>query len=186
MNLGHVLIFGGTGMLKEASRWISTHAEHTIIFGRNRDHLASIKENFGNEQLEVRELDYTDIISLENELKRAFITNGPIHMVVAWIHGTAPSAIPTIIEQIDQLQENLQWNLILIKGSSDNLSSITTPILSTRENCIIKEVKLGFIYDGNSSRWLTHQEISSGTIQAIIENKHSKIIGTLEPWDKRP
>ncbi|MFD1174494.1 hypothetical protein [Oceanobacillus picturae] len=30
MQLGNVLVFGGTGMLAEATGWIAKHANHTI------------------------------------------------------------------------------------------------------------------------------------------------------------
>lgn len=185
MNLGHVLIFGGTGMLQEASGWIAKHAEHTIAFGRNQQRLSRLKGKYGEYGLEVRALDYTDNERLKQEISHSFVKHGPINMVVAWIHGTAPSAIPTIMKQISALQENKQWTFVIIK-SSGNLVKIITPVKSTEKNCNIKEVLLGFIFNENTSRWLTHKEISEGTIQAIKGNENKTIVGTLEPWDQRP
>ncbi len=185
MNLGHVLIFGGTGMLQEASGWIAKHAEHTITFGRNKHRLSQLYRKYGEQGLEVRVLDYTDNKWLKEEIIHSFIKHGPINMVVAWIHGTAPNAIQTIIKLISTLQENKQWTLVIIKSSGD-LAKIITPVNNTEKNCNIKEVQLGFIYNETTSRWLTHKEISEGTIRAIKGNENNTIVGTLEPWDQRP
>lgn len=185
MNLGHVLIFGGTGMLQEASGWIAKHAEHTIAYGRNKQRLSRLQREYGKYGLDVRSLDYTNNDRLKLEINHSFVKHGPINMVVAWIHGTAPNAIPTIMNQVSKLQEKKQWTFVIIKSSGD-LVKIITPVKSIRKNCNIKEVQLGFIYNGNTSRWLTHEEISKGTIQAIKGNKNKTIVGTLEPWDQRP
>ncbi|HLR69857.1 MAG TPA: hypothetical protein VK085_00315 [Pseudogracilibacillus sp.] len=184
MSLGHVLIFGGTGMLQGASGWIAKNAKHTIAFGRNKQKLFHLQREYGVNGLEARMLDYTDNESLKQEINHSFIKHGPINMVVAWIHGTAPNAVPTIMKQVSALQEN-QWTFVIIK-SSGNLVRIITPVKSTEQNCNIKEVQLGFIYNENNSRWLTHEEISEGTIEAIKGNKNKTIVGTLEPWEQRP
>lgn len=185
MNLGHVLIFGGTGMLQGASGWIAKHAKHTIAFGRNKQRLSRLQKEYGVYGFEARTLDYTDNEMLKQEINHSFIKHGQINMVVAWIHGTAPNAVPTIMKQVSSLQKNKQWTFVIIK-SSGNLIRIITPIKNTEKNCTIKEVQLGFIYNENNSRWLTHKEISEGTIEAIKGNKNKTIVGTLEPWEQRP
>ncbi len=38
----------------------------------------------------------------------------------------------------------------------------------------------------NRSRWLTHEEISKGVIDAINNPKGRYIIGQIEPWGQRP
>lgn len=185
MSIGNVLIFGGTGMLAKATGWVITHANETIVYGRNQARLNQIKNKYNGSGLEVRELDYQDTKALKREIKSAYKQSGSIDLVIAWIHSTAPKAIPTIKQQISQLQSH-QWSLLHIKGSNRNLSSIVTSDLDHSMNCHVREVRLGFIYDGISSRWLTHEEISNGVIQAIQEEKEITTVGTLEPWEKRP
>ena len=36
------------------------------------------------------------------------------------------------------------------------------------------------------SRWLTDEEISSGVLKAIEEDKERFVIGVTEPWSKKP
>lgn len=185
MNLGHVLVFGGTGMLSKATDWIVEHAAHTTVFGRNYNRLMQMKKNNSGNGLDIRELDYTNISALKDEIKYSFNQYGPIDMVVSWIHGTAPNAIPTIKQQISQLQ-NEHWTFIHVKGSSKNLTSIVSTDIANAGNFNSKEVRLGFIFDGNFSRWLTNEEISNGVIQSIKGDKDIITVGTLEPWEKRP
>ena len=84
------------------------------------------------------------------------------------------------------LQKETPWKLIEVKGSSSHLSNIQTTGQYVQENCHVKIVQLGFVLDGCTSRWLTHKEISNGVIQAIKSENNKTIVGTLEPWDRRP
>ncbi|WP_026907279.1 hypothetical protein [Paucisalibacillus globulus] len=131
-------------------------------------------------------MDYSNIDDLMHKIEVAYEEYGEIDLVVAWIHSTAPDAIPTIKKQISELQKNHTWTLVIVKGSSSHLASITAYEADVPDNCIVKEVQLGFIYNGVSSRWLTHQEISEGVIEAIKSRERKTIVGTLEPWEKRP
>lgn len=183
MDLGHTLVFGGTGMLGKATGWIAEHSTKTMIYGRNIHRLKKFEKQFNN--VIPRVLDYQDTNKLEQEIRYAHKSNGPIMTVVAWIHGIAPQAIPTIKEQLGSLQ-NDRWILILVKGSSSNLSSIISSEKDLQSNCDVKEIQLGFKLAGSRSRWLTHEEISDGVIEGIKSGNKKTIVGTLQPWDKRP
>src|SRR5699024_6392119 len=151
----------GTGMLAKATGWAAAHANRTIVFGRNQARLDRLK-NINSNGLEVRTLDYTDTEALKREVQSACLQGGPIDMVIAWIHSTAPEAIPAIKQQLSELQSE-QWTFIHIKGSSRNLPRIVTPDAPDHSmHCHVKEIQLGFIYDGFFSRWLTNEEISDG------------------------
>ncbi|WP_090234560.1 hypothetical protein [Lentibacillus halodurans] len=104
LNPGNVLIFGGTGMLAEATGWIAAHANHTIAFERNRQRLDLLKKKYGEHELEVKKLDYTDTLALENEIKHAHMQHNTIIMFGDWIHSTAPTAIQTIKTMITKRQ----------------------------------------------------------------------------------
>ncbi|MFD2630428.1 short-chain dehydrogenase [Oceanobacillus kapialis] len=183
MQLGNVLVFGGTGMLAEATGWVANHATHTIAFGRDPHKLARLAKNY---RIETKNLDYTDMDALRENVINAYKEHKAIHMVVAWIHRTSPQAVFVIKDTLNQLQPHQQWTLLLIKGSSSRLSDIKETQEESLPNCTIKEVRLGFKIEAQGSRWLTHGEISDGVIQAIRGNDKETIVGTLEPWHKRP
>jgi hypothetical protein len=54
------------------------------------------------------------------------------------------------------------------------------------DHCLRHYVQLGFIIENGHSRWLTHEEISAGVIQAICTKKPVTQVGLLEPWEMRP
>ncbi|WP_155982744.1 short-chain dehydrogenase [Paucisalibacillus sp. EB02] len=186
MNCNHALVFGGTGMLAEATGWIVKHVNHTVVFGRNRHRLERLSNKYSEQGLKVQELDYSNTESLKHQITNAYEEHGEIDLVVAWIHSTAPDAIPTIKRQIATLQVHRQWTLVIVKGSSSHLTNIAFTENDVPENCIVKEVQLGFIYNEMTSRWLSHHEISEGVITGIQSNERKTVVGTLEPWDKRP
>ena len=48
------------------------------------------------------------------------------------------------------------------------------------------DLALGFQLEGERSRWLTHEEISSGIIEALERQASRSIVGVVEPWEMRP
>lgn len=48
------------------------------------------------------------------------------------------------------------------------------------------QVILGFVRQGNRSRWLTDAEISAGVIAALQSDQRDSIVGIVEPWPLRP
>ncbi|MCI0764280.1 short-chain dehydrogenase [Bacillus sp. TL12] len=52
--------------------------------------------------------------------------------------------------------------------------------------CNYHRVILGFILQGEHSRWLTHEEIAEGVIAGIQSKEDEYIVGTIEPWGLRP
>ncbi|MGP9041493.1 hypothetical protein [Cytobacillus kochii] len=177
-NFGHTLIFGGTGMLKETTQWLIDRTTQTRIYGRKSKSLEQSNTTY-------RLLDYTDTDKLIEEITLAHKEGGPIHTVLAWIHNTAPNAIPIMNKQIEQLQ-NEPWTLYLVKGSSSDIESIKSSQQNYKDQCKLKIIQLGFKYNGTSSRWLTHEEISTGTIDSMQSARDFTIIGSLKPWEARP
>ncbi|WP_042220697.1 Rossmann-fold NAD(P)-binding domain-containing protein [Oceanobacillus manasiensis] len=183
MELGNVLVFGGTGMLAEVTGWVAKHSTHTIAFGRDHNKLEQLEMRY---KVKARNLDYKDISALKEEVINAYKEHKTINMVIAWIHSTSPQAVSVIIDTLYEVQPHKQWTLILVKGSSSHLSGIKETREESVPNCTIKEVRLGFKIEEQGSRWLTHGEISNGVIQAIKGSNKETIVGTLEPWHKRP
>lgn len=72
-----------------------------------------------------------------------------------------------------------------ILGSNAKLEKVKKAIEGSF-NGTYHQVQLGFKIDRNHSRWLSQAEISEGIIKAIIEKKDKKIIGVVEPLDKKP
>ncbi|MBM7839647.1 NAD(P)-dependent dehydrogenase (short-subunit alcohol dehydrogenase family) [Alkalihalobacillus xiaoxiensis] len=177
----HALVFGGTGMLAKTTSWLAEQADHTVVFARNKSRAGRISK-----KVSAIELDYTETEALKALIIKAIEENGPVDLVHTWIHGTAPKGMATIVTTVNQLQDQ-SWRLIHVKGSSESRESIDHPFeAAANRQVFYQEVKLGFEIENNQSRWLTHQEIADGTMEAISTSVESYTIGTLTPWEKRP
>ncbi|WP_027963695.1 short-chain dehydrogenase [Halalkalibacillus halophilus] len=178
----HVLIIGGSGMLKEASRWLTTRAEHTSIIGRKRKKLEKVLN--GDVQAEAATLisvDYRDSEELKRHIQQAINEHGPIDVVVAWIHSSAPDALEVVDGVVSKSVST--YELYHIKGSTKQIPK-EKPKIS--EQAVYHQIILGFILENEDSRWLNHIEISKGVISAIETKQKVTIVGTIEPWEKRP
>jgi hypothetical protein len=181
----HALVVGGTGMLKDVTLWLVKLEYHVSVIGRTKNKFSRIQNEVADpKQLTFLQLDYTNTNILKEKLTSAIAKNGPIELVVAWIHSTAPNALQTITEIVSTTNPN-QWELYQILGSS---SKIINPNNKERiaGHFLKRYVQLGFIIENGHSRWLTHEEISAGVIQAICTKKPVTQVGLLEPWEMRP
>src|SRR5690606_10565489 len=107
-------------------------------------------------------------------------------LVVAWIHDDEDRVIRQTAESIRHAGgADFAWDLYHVLGSSSNLDEILRKTPAPPE-CAYHQVQLGFVIEGNRSRWLTHEEISSGVIECVRNGRRRHVVGTLEPWDMRP
>lgn len=176
----HALVVGGTGMLRETTRWLELQGYHVSVIGRNANRLNQTVQGKQDHFTKIS-LDYTNSDDLAKELARTIDINGPINLVVAWIHSTAPGALQIIHDVI--APSSPACSLFHVKGSTRSISK-EKPFES--ENMSYHQILLGFVLEGDLSRWLTHDEIVSGVIAAIQTKQNEFVIGTLEPWEKRP
>ncbi|RKQ32732.1 SDR family NAD(P)-dependent oxidoreductase [Oceanobacillus halophilus] len=179
----HVLVIGGTGMLSDVCLWLVNQNYQVSVIGRNPEKMQRlVNSTTVSSQLTPVLVDYTNYEALKQNLLQIQEQNGPFDMVVAWIHGTDLSIWQTLFHSIPMSKNSILYH---VNGSRTNLEKVKRK-LNVPKNISYHQIKLGFIVENAQSRWLTHEEISNGIIQAIEGNNHKKIIGVLEPWDKRP
>jgi len=110
-------------------------------------------------------------------------TNGSFDGIIAWIHGSDKRIWESLLQAIPNTKNVMLYH---IKGSSSYLKNDHTKSYLP-SYIIYREVKLGFIIEGNNfSRWLTNNEIAQGIIDAIKEELPVKHVGVFEPWNLRP
>nr|WP_281347077.1 short-chain dehydrogenase [Virgibacillus doumboii] len=184
MESKYALVIGGSGMLKKVCHWLNENGFIVYVIGRNQDKLQKVKyDSMYAENLHGVSTDYQDNEHFTDVIGDILETNGIPQIVVSWIHSTAPEALPLIKDMIMERNLNSVWRLFHVQGSSRFFEKENTPV---PDNCLYRRVYLGFILENNHSRWLTHDEISDGVIQAIASDNEETVVGTLEPWSKRP
>lgn len=181
----HALVVGGTGMLSNTSLWLASKGYHVSVIGRNANRMESlIRKSIDKSLITPILVDYSDESQLKRKLRHVIDQNGPIELVVSWIHSYSDSALGIITKEISNWSEGA-WTLFHVLGSSRNLSEIKREI-TLPDSCRYRQVQLGFIIENHHSRWLTNEEISQGVIDSIKNDKIINTIGTIEPWERRP
>ncbi|MED3179268.1 short-chain dehydrogenase [Bacillus thuringiensis] len=154
----HALVIGGTGMLKKVSMWLCEKGFYVSIIGRDEVNLENVKRmSSAPENITCLSLDYHNDEDVKLAIKSTIKKNGPITLVVAWVHTSAKHALSNICKELD-------------------LSSKTYSLFHI----------LGFILEDTYGRWLTHEEIADGVIKGIESKRAEWIVGRVEPWELRP
>lgn len=176
----HALVIGGTGMLLEVSLWLMEMGYQTSVIGKSKEkHDRLIKKATHPNLMNSLKVDYHNHSLLEEQIRKSIQKNGPISLVVSWTPSTQALEIVNklVSEHIDD------WNLYQVKGSRRYFNDAT---LNVPSNCTHSSIYLGFIIEGEQSRWLTNNEISAGVIQHIQSGNSESIIGRIHPYEKRP
>lgn len=180
----HALVIGGTGMLSNVSLWLACEGYHVSVIGRNPQKMNSLITKCIDESLITPLLvDYRNENELREKIKIAIQKSGHLDVVVAWIHSNAENALEIVLQAMSNNNHN--WKLFHVLGSRANLIEISRNI-EIPDGCQYHQVQLGYILEKGNSRWLTNDEIADGVIDSIKSDKLINIVGTIEPWEKRP
>lgn len=182
--MNHALVIGGSGMLAGASLWLAQEGYRVTVIGRNPQKLKRLTDQHSN--LFGVSANYRHADDFARQLDKIMREQGAARLVVAWIHDDQERVIRQTAEAIERAGgPGHSWSLYHVLGSSSNLDELmlTVPV---PENCAYHQIQLGFVIEGGRSRWLTHQEISGGVIECIKTGSKRHLVGTLEPWSKRP
>lgn len=179
--VGHALVIGGSGMLREASLWLTHQGYSTSVIGRNRSKLDSLAAEHSS--IFPLSVDYTHLPDLKNIIRESITSHGVFDIIVAWIHNDQEKVLNVILQEIERVSDK-SWQLYHVLGSSDNVDEIKNGVRLT-SNCHYYQIQLGFKMENGHSRWLTNSEIATGVIESI-ENKTNVLVGQLEPWEMRP
>ena len=179
-------------MLAMASLELAIATPPITILGRSRSKIDALVKQVPEGAISPLVVDYTNLPALKHGLDEAIERRGPITTTIAWIHGIGDEAHAIIA---DKMAPGGVYIHVLGSAAADPRAGVEARYASLRERESLeyREVILGFILedeggslDRQRSRWLTHEEISRGVIDAIERASDRAIVGVVEPWSKRP
>lgn len=183
----HALIVGGTGMLSGVTRRLLRNYDIVSVIARNTRGFDRLENESGKLSTKLNRLvvDYADYKKLTGSLLKAIKDYGEISLCVSWVHSTAPLA-PLIIAKV--INDAHPADFYEVLGSAVSLEGTEKREESFRafDKLSYHSIILGFVIEGNNSRWLTNQEISTGVIESIEKGEKTQIIGVKEPWSQKP
>lgn len=187
--MSHVLIAGGTGMLKDVSLYFASHGMNVSVIARNPGKFEQLVLSKGIHGF-INPLcaDYTDYELLKRKIVNSVNIYGPVETVVAWIHSVGPEAPLIIAEIVNSFNIPVKYFHILGSVHSDPsaVNEDYKEIFYRLKNVTYRKIILGFVTDEGKSRWLTDTEISNGVIDALKIDNDVFTVGRTEPWEMKP
>lgn len=178
----HVLIVGGTGMLREASQSLSTQARRITSVAHTHQSLATLDAGLPARHgvHHMLALDWSSpddfIQKIVEHIKR---TEQP-DLVLAWTHSE------TLAIRLATALGNGHVEFFHVVGSSRTnpaqIAEQANSAVGSLAGLTYFQVILGAKRHGSSFRWLTNNEISAGVLAAIQERQSRFVVGTLERW----
>lgn len=164
---GQALVVGGTGMLTGLARALAERGHHvTSISRRGTSPVAGDACNsLLQAQIAPMAVDYRDGDALVVALERAQAERGPIELAVCWIHTDAPEA-PALVAGA------LAPGARLVQVFGTRVWPLAEPPLQIA----YRRVLLG----AHGGRWLTHEEISAGVLEAVDADRPLSVVGERE------
>ncbi|MGD6844211.1 hypothetical protein ACQCVH_17095 [Bacillus infantis] len=179
----HALVIGGTGMLKRVIETLCKEGFHVSAMGRSHDRFAKMMEEISVPEGKVSfvQTDYYSQVQFQEGLIQAVLDRGAFDLAVAWMRSDASESFQWLLQYI--AQDDKYTELYEIKGSHASRESF-----NGLDSASLKWMRiiLGFRFEGDKARWLTHDEISEGVLKAISLKAPLYTAGVTEPWEKRP
>lgn len=169
----HALVIGGSGMMTGTVLWLAEVGYHVSIIGRDTEKMRRLTEQLPG-RLSAVLVDYRDDLRLQEALRRSIAVHGEIDLVVAWIHSDTANALPCVLSALQR-----GTDVFHVLGSRANPSGVRSG-LPIPEDVRYHQVQLGYQVVNGEHRWLTHEEIAGGVIEAIHGNKTYHVVGMTE------
>lgn len=171
-------------MLKQVSLFLAAHDNVVSVIARTSPDLKTLEaeaEQSGG-KINSLSLDYRDHDSLKQNLEQSIEINGPVTLVVNWMHSDALDASQVIAEVLNRTSPVCRYFQVLPTNPSDNRRGRTffEDPFANFERVLYRKIILGYQEEKELSRWLTHQEISEGIIDALRNDRKDAVIGI---WD---
>jgi len=184
----HILIIGGTGMLKATSIALADRCNLLTSVARTERSLNALDQALARPGVfhHLLPLDWTEPATFLDLLVRHLNRVGQPSLVLAWLHQDEFG--PRIAAALAPRCGTGDFFQVRGSAAADPTSNAESLFeANTVPTCMrFHQIILGFHFTGNHSRWLNDAEISAGVLAAIDHPKDKTIIGTVTPWSAHP
>jgi NADPH:quinone reductase-like Zn-dependent oxidoreductase len=184
----HALVIGGTGMLQQATIALARRSRRLTAVARTAASLAALARLIGDRGSDRYEaLNWNQADEFVLDLQKLVDEVGPPSFVLAWLHDMSLGARVAAAVSPPQRRPGDFFQVIGSSGGNHHgnakaLRDQVAEVSAVRYFQII----LGFKREAGASRWLTHDEVSTGVLDAIAKREACHIVGTVHPWEQRP
>lgn len=166
--MSSILVVGGSGMLAGASNKLQSTYDHVGVVARHADKIEAI----AGTKIVPLLCDYHDIQQLVDVVDSFCNNYGKPKYIVSWIHGTSPNATMAIAS----FAQSHFFEVTGHPGNDNYEIALTHKRKITQLGLTHTHIVLG----GKGHRWLTHEEISNGVLEAMDNPQPTVVIGRLQ------
>ncbi|MBB4912475.1 Rossmann-fold NAD(P)-binding domain-containing protein [Actinophytocola algeriensis] len=152
MTARRALVLGGTGMLSGVANALLDDGWQVVLPSRRKpvtnDHARWVKA------------DWTEPATLAATTAEAL--DGPADLLVAWVHRGVRVSVLRAVAPL--LADGAPVVEVHGSASANPLGGCPDPVLPTHPT---QQVVLGYVRHAGRTRWLTHEEVSSGVLDAV-------------------
>jgi hypothetical protein len=152
------LILGGTGMLAGVAAALLDDGWYVVLPSRRRPTTPTTNGN-GRGARWVK-ADWTLPAALTDAVGEAL--GGPADLLVAWVHREVRAGVLRAVSPL--LAARAPVVEVHGSASANPVGGCPAPILAEHPT---QQVVLGYVRHAGRTRWLTHQEISAGVLDAV-------------------
>ncbi len=184
----HILIIGGTGMLSRASQYFAQYANVMTVIARTPESLGRLRLLLegSTAKLHLVAQDYNDKQGFSCTIDEAVRLFGVPEKALVWMHTDPPAY--AFAEQLSKYGKAISFFHVLSSESANPASDLAMQrkAFDSLPPVTYHQIVLGFMLNGERSRWLVNEEISAGVISAINAGLPSTVVGVVRPWSARP
>ena len=182
----HVLTIGTTGMLAEATCELARQTRALTCLARTTGSLERLEQQLDkNAEFHAVSVDYHNTDAFMNEVEKAW-QRAPFDLVLVWIHSSARASLDELMTFLAEQSTEVKLFNVVGSAAGNPDKKAEAQKIPASDTLQYHQIILGFQVEASRSRWLTHGEISRGTLRAIRQQQASYVIGTVTPWSARP
>jgi hypothetical protein len=182
----HDLVIGGSGMLAGLCLKLAQDGPTVSIVARDARRIQVLAGQVSG-RIAPAIADYRDLDTFAYALSRAVGDHGRAGRTFCWVHDEIAPEVP--LQAADHVDGPF-WH-ILGSGAANpaepqTLSGWRERFRRRWPKLDYRQIVLGFVLEAERSRWLTDAEISDGVYSAAQSCDVLRIVGTIDPWSRRP
>jgi NAD(P)-dependent dehydrogenase (short-subunit alcohol dehydrogenase family) len=184
MTSRHDLVIGGSGMLAGLCLRLAREGGKVSVIARNLQRIEAIAGQAPG-SIFPAPVDYRDRSAFDRVLCQVAADHGRPGRVFCWVHEDI--AADASLQAADHAEGSF-WHIL---GSA--AANPAEPLVLSRwrerferPGLDYRQIVLGFVSEGSTSRWLTDAEISDGVYNAAQADDVLSIVGIVAPWSRRP
>ena len=173
-------------MLAAATLELYQQSNSLTCLARTKASLGRVCAALGDTtRLHTEAVDYQDAAAFMQIIETAW-QRKPFDLVVVWMHSSGGESLKRLLGFLSWQSRPVKLFHVLGSAAGDPSKKTDAHGFTPGASLLYHQIILGFQLTASGSRWLSHEEMSEGTLRAVELAQDVYTIGTVSPWSARP